>query len=366
MKLLFFASDFQFGLTPYLVDQAIALKSKIKNIYVVSGEKSIEKGLEQRLDENDIKLFRINGLDEHSDFFTLSAQIARIIVDLEIDVVHVQTNWQLCLVSYGKYKKIRPLKIKVVYTIHSFRHNYKIKSVFARWIISLELFLLADKIICSCSYMADKFRILKYKIAHIPLGVNDLFFKSTKSDANINNALKMIFPGYFRIGKNQDLLISAFARYISLSDDSTSVLYLPGDGPLKKDMISLAYEKGISERVIFPGFLSKKELADLFQQCNIGLIPTNSETFGFCIVEPYVMGKCVICRPVGVAVDIIKNKENGFLFDNENDLVEILLSINADKSLLISLPQKAKQFRENFKWSNIAETYYEVLQKMLR
>lgn len=364
MKLLFFASNYQSGLTPYLVDQAIALNSKIRDLFVISGEKDMEIDLEKKLEKNGIPLFRIHGLDEHYHFLSLSQSILEIIKQNNIEVIHVQTNWQLCLVAYLKYKVLLLRKIKIIYTIHSFRNNEKIKALFARWAIMFELLLFANKVICSCNYIEKKFKLLSYKITRIPLGVNDIFFQTTPLQNKSLKQLYMIFPAQFRKGKNQDLLITAFADYVNKSSDKNSILYLPGEGELKKSMIILAKKKGIADQVIFPGFLSKTELHKLFQQCNIGLIPSNSETFGFCIIEPLVMGKCVITRPVGVAQDIIKDGINGFLFEKPQDLTNILMQLRALPNLLESIVTHNEDIRENFRWSNIANQYFKMIQEL--
>jgi UPF0755 protein len=45
----------------------------------------------------------------------------------------------------------------------------------------------------------------------------------------------------------------------------------------------------------------------LYLESNIGVIASSSETFGQSIVEPFVLGRCVISTHVGVADDILKD-----------------------------------------------------------
>lgn len=127
----------------------------------------------------------------------------------------------------------------------------------------------------------------------------------------------MIFPAQFRHGKNQDVIIRAFAKHIKQTNDGDSRLILPGAGDLLNEMKRLADSLGISNRVEFPGLLSKEDIRQLYLKSNIGIVSSNSETFGQSIVEPFVLGRCVISRPVGIANDIIQNGVNGYIYNHE-------------------------------------------------
>ena len=88
---------------------------------------------------------------------------------------------------------------------------------------------------------------------------------------------------------------------------------------------SIAQSLGISDRYISLDIRSCEVLCELERKCNIAVIPTNSETYGLCIVEPFVLGKCILTRNVGVASDIIKESENGLYFENHIDLAQKLI-----------------------------------------
>lgn len=361
MKLLFFASDYKIGISSLLTDQIIALKKTGIDVFAIAGEKEQENGLYKKIKSNDVNISIINGLDEHSNFIALSKQIKNIIITNNITIVHVQNNWQLALISFVKYVLLC-FNIKIIYTLHAFRHNHKLRSIVAQFCIGLALFLFADNVICMCNYLKKKFLFLSYKIILLPLGISDEYFTSFFVEPSIENGLQMVFPAQFRHGKNQDMIIRAFAKFIKKTEDTDSHLILPGSGPLLNDMKDLVKLLGISDRVSFPGQCTKLEIKDYYLKSNLAIVSSNSETFGQSIVEPFVLGRCVISRPVGIAPDII-NSGNGFIFNNEDDLYKILIECSKSIKHLIDIGYKNYISNKNFSWQSISNKYISLILK---
>ena len=320
-KLLFFASDFKIGLSTLLTDELIALYRYGIEVCAVAGENEQESGLSEKIKIEAIPIFRIDGLDRHEKFKELAISLIDIMVKNKIRVVHVQNNWQLALMAYVKFKLCFKQKIRIIYTLHGFRHNHLLKSYVAQVIIGLGLLCFADKVICMSGYLRKKFKLLSYKIELLPLGVSTSFFSGNYCPLP-QNGLQMIFPAQFRHGKNQDIIIRAFAEHIRRTNDNDSKLVLPGAGDLLSEMKGLTERLGISNRVEFPGLLCKEDVRLLYLKSNIGIVSSNSETFGQSIVEPFVLGRCVISTPVGIANDIIQNGVNGYIYTSQKDLVE--------------------------------------------
>jgi glycosyltransferase involved in cell wall biosynthesis len=98
--------------------------------------------------------------------------------------------------------------------------------------------------------------------------------------------------------------------------------------------------------------------------CQFALIPTNYETFGLCISEPYVLGRVVISRRVGVAEDVIAHGANGFLFKTKGELLELLVKVLPDKEKCALVSKKAFEGRDIFRWDNITQKYLSLIEKL--
>lgn len=351
-KLLFFASDYQIGLSALLTDQAIALHTGNVPLICVCGEKEQEQRLRARLQDKGVPFQVIQGLDAHSSVLHLARSISSVILHDEISVVHVQNNWQLALIFLVRIRLLFKKKLSIVYTLHGFRHNSLIKSIMARAAIGAALLVSTSRIICMCQYLATVFFPLKWKISIIPLGIPEIFFERRNLPDIQVEGLQIIYPAQFRKGKNQNIVIKAFADYLKQSGDTKSRLCLPGSGDLLEEMKELTKSLNISERVHFPGQCTKNQIFSLYQQHNIAVVASNRETFGQSIVEPFCMGRLVISRNVGIAPDIITHEKNGFLFDSAEDLTRIFLQLQ-DCSSLITFTEETKKKAQLFTWENI-------------
>ena len=362
-KLLFFVSDYKIGQSSLLTDQLVALNHSEVDVIAVSGENEQEEGLHERTQNLGICVQYVEGLDAHANFVGLAKQIASIIRQESVGYVHVQNNWQMMLVVFAKFFLLRRFNLKILYTLHAFRNNSPIKSVIARIMIGTMLLLFATKVICMCTYLKNKFRFLGKKIVVLPLGIDNEYFYSEQPSLP-QKGLQMVFPAQFRKGKNQDLIIRAFARHSNTYDDQVSHLYLPGSGEFRDEMKSLANNLGIAERVSFPGRITKQEILQLYLESNIGVIASSSETFGQSIVEPFVLGRCVISTHVGVADDILKDGENGYFISTEEDLEYILGHLYKNPQLIAKSGEINFEKRAMFSWQSVTERYVKMIREL--
>ena len=358
-KVIFFASSYKIGLTALLAEQACFLNKQVgDNFLFVSGEREQFPGLFDALKNNNVNHEKIIGLDDHKTLFRIIKEFNKILDQFKPVIVHTQTNWQLAIsvitrFLYGK-------KYSIFYTLHGYRHNYRWRSLAARYIIGLGLLLFSDKIITSSSFLKNQFSFLKGRNEIIFLGLDDNFLGEYDPPA-FNGMKRMIFPGEFREGKNQDVLMRALKKYMDRTGDSNIELYLPGEGKKLRGYKRLVSKLGLEEKVCFPGFVSRNQMIELYRKCQFAVIPSNVETFGLCITEPFALGRVVISRHVGVADDIIIHGENGFLYDTEEELVELLSKILSDKKKCSMVARKAFGGRDVFRWSNLTEKYLALI-----
>jgi glycosyltransferase involved in cell wall biosynthesis len=355
-KLLYFASDFKIGLSALLADQLISIVESGIDVIAVAGECEQERGLGEMLKEKGINVKRIDGLDIHDDFSRLTFEIERIVRDNNIDIIHVQNNWQLAIAGYVKAKFCFKRKIEIAYTLHGFRHNSPVKSRIAQVVIGTALLLLANHVICMTEYLRNKFRLLSYKIDLIPLGINNNYFTNEFVAPKID-ALHIVFPAQFREGKNHDMVIRAFADYVRQTKDAESDITFPGNGQLLERMKKLAVELSVDKQIHFPGLLTRNEVKEAYLASNIAIVASNSETFGQSIVEPFVIGRAIVTTPVGIAPEIIVDGKNGVFFSSQKELTAVFIRIANNKQMLIDAGKTNFFGRDKFKWDRVTELY---------
>jgi glycosyltransferase involved in cell wall biosynthesis len=361
IKLIHIASSHQMGLTNQETQLALAYRN-VSDIdaLVVTGEHEQYEGCFNLLKKNGISNQIIKGFDDHHEFFRLITEFIKIVNSFGPDIVSVNTNWHLVLVGIVRYFSNKK-KFKIIYTVHGFRHNSRFKSLFARFFIGTALFIFANVINAPTTYVKNKFSFLAKKIKTIPLGEDEIFFVNSACP-DFSKPLNFVFPGVFRFGKNQEMLILAFFEYLKLSKDETGTLFLPGDGELRTNAMKLATDLGIADRVNFPGQLNRQEILTMYLKCQVAIIPSNDETFGHCIAEPLVMQRIVISRNIGLAPDFLVNGDNGFIFSDKSELVQNLLHVNSmTQDDLMSISRAAGLAGTQFNWENIARRHLKEL-----
>lgn len=358
-KIIFFTSSHKIGLTGQLTEQAICFaKMRQGEFLFISGDKEQFAGLFKKLEEHKVPYASIAGIDEHSDFFRLIREFKTVAAQFRADIVTVHTNWQLAIVAVARF--MFRLDYSLVYVIHGYRHNYRYRSVIARTLIGAALYFFSDHVIAPSSFLKKQFSFLKEKNKIIFIGEDEAFFNNWPLPS-FSGTHRFIFPGEFRTGKNQALLIRVLKQYMDKSGNKDLELYLPGKGPLLANCKALAHELGLEEKVFFPGFVNRVEMRDLYLRCQFAIVPSNVETFGHCIVEPFILGRVVLTRHVGVADDIIKHGETGFFFDSEENLVKLLLEILPDQELCGRVADNARQGRDPFRWEQVCAKHFELI-----
>lgn len=101
--------------------------------------------------------------------------------------------------------------------------------------------------------------------------------------------------------KGIDLLIDAFSKL----KDNYAILYIFGDGPMKRKLEEQIEQLGFTERVYFMGHCSRSELFQMYSIADCFVLPSLSETFGVAYIEAMATGLPVIATCCGGPEDFI-------------------------------------------------------------
>lgn len=96
-----------------------------------------------------------------------------------------------------------------------------------------------------------------------------------------------------------------------------------GVGPNKEMLEKYAQERGLGEKVILAGYRS--DIPDILNAADIFLFPSFHEGMPVAALEAMACGLPLICSKIRGNVDIVKDGENGFLFEPEDFMTLALL-----------------------------------------
>lgn len=171
---------------------------------------------------------------------------------------------------------------------------------------------------------------------------------------------------FFSIG-----IISRKKNFISLIPllkhfkDFTLVLAGNKKHACVKEIVSMAQELGVADRVIMPGIVDDEAKFWLYKNCTAFLFPSIAEGFGLPVIEAMSLGKPVFISQA-TSLPEIGGKE-AFYFNNFKpaDMIEVveqgLKKFSSDKEK----SKRTMDWAEQFSWHQSAKAYQELYLKLL-
>ncbi|MBO5576344.1 MAG: glycosyltransferase [Ruminococcus sp.] len=101
--------------------------------------------------------------------------------------------------------------------------------------------------------------------------------------------------------KRFDVLLDAFAKL----SDTSAVLTIFGDGPLKSELLAQCARLGIAERVTFAGHKPRDVIAEEYAKSDAFVLASRSETFGVSLLEAMCSGLPVAATKCGGPQDFV-------------------------------------------------------------
>jgi glycosyltransferase involved in cell wall biosynthesis len=118
-----------------------------------------------------------------------------------------------------------------------------------------------------------------------------------------------------------------------------------GDGPERANLLALARELRIADRVEFLGRCSRADVARAMQQATLFVLPSRYEGLGCVYLEAMASGvPAVGCRGQGIE-EVIRHRENGWLIEpgNLDDLIIAIRALLSDPDLRQRLGSAARR-----------------------
>ena len=150
---------------------------------------------------------------------------------------------------------------------------------------------------------------------------HDFRERAAHAFATIGEQKVILVVGRIDPVKNQGWLLVQMPEILSRFPDAMLVLA----GPCTDELYGKALRKevrklGLERKVLFTGGLPPGDprLVGLMQRATTVVVPSLSETFGLIIIEAWAAGAPVITSKTSGALSILKDGQNGLLFDLEN------------------------------------------------
>ncbi len=313
-----------------------------------------------------------------------SPQAEKIVKQLNLDIIHTQTEFSLGL--FGKFLS-KKLRIPIVHTYHTMYEDYVhyiSKGTLSKFTpkVAKELSRLfcnrCDAVIAPTTKVEEVLREygVKEHIEVIPTGINlEPFKKANYAPEEILDAKKqygiadtdsvILFVGRLAKEKSIDVIIREMPAL--LQKLPTAKLLIVGDGPIRKELQTLAASVHAEESIIFAGEQPWEQIGKFYQLGDVFVSASVTETQGLTFAEAMAAHMPVVAKRDKNLEGMIEDKVNGRVFDQNDQLANILYELLTHKEESAKIAQKAydmiKPFSADFFGEHVEKLYISLLQK---
>jgi len=184
--------------------------------------------------------------------------------------------------------------------------------------------------------------------------------RAMRTDLGISSDQTVLINlGRLGVEKNLDEILYLFAKARRIHNEL--ILLIVGDGPAKAHLIQKAKNIGIGDSVIFTGMVEPSKVQEYYQIGDVFVSASTSETQGLTYIEAAANGLPLLCKKDPCLSDIIRTGENGFEYTCEEEFLNAVKKIVANKQWRMDAGKCSETLASVFdqtNFGNAVETIY--------
>lgn len=312
--------------------------------------------------------------------YVFSPFLAKKIIDLNLDIIHTQTEF--CLGALGRFISTTQ-GIPLIHTYHTMYEDY-VHYIGGGHIISKEMARDFSGIYCNSAtaviaptrkteQLLKSYGVTK-PISVIPTGINTSNFRKDKFspeeilELRATLGLEADTPVIISIGriakeKSIDVVIAALPKLIEKLPDLKMVIV--GEGNEIENLGKFAESIGVGDHVMFTGGKPWDEIGKYYQLGNVFCSASVSETQGLTFAEAMAAGVPVVAKKDECIENIITNNATGMLFESDEELPDLLYRVLTDKHLSARLSRASVEAMEALSVEAFADSVENLYQDIL-
>lgn len=301
-----------------------------------------------------------------SEMDSMTTILMKVILEDGMDILHIHYGLPFAFIAAEIKRRLDKDSPALVLTLHgSDVTMHERKSSLGRVLAqTLKNFNILTTVSLSHARLASK--VLKVKtIQVIPNFVDPDVFACKDRSLRLEKH-RILHISNFRPVKNVSGVVHIFA---AIREKIEAELWFVGDGEetVKAERVSERY--GLKENIHFLGM--RKEVASILEECDLLIMPSESESFCLTALEAMASGMPVIASRVGGLPEVVKHGETGYLFSKgryataARYAVQILSNPHLYKSMSSAARERAFLFDKNRVVSIYEKLYNQILQTSL-
>ncbi|MFH1506171.1 MAG: glycosyltransferase family 4 protein [archaeon] len=305
------------------------------------------------------------GKDIYQEVFRFAAKAAYLSLMEDFDVIHAH-DWMTYPAGI-KTKEVtgKPLVVHIHATEFDRTGGNGVNQLV--YDIEREGFHKADLVIANSNLIKDRLihqygvPAEKIRVVHNAVEFTEKNFPNEKYPIKENDKI-VLFLGRVTLQKGPDYFIEAAKKVV---DKIPNVKFIiAGSGDMLPRIIHRAAELGISNKVLFPGFVSREEGDKLYRMADLFVMPSVSEPFGIVPLEAmWCETPVIISKQSGVSEVLSHCLKVDFWDIDElaNQMIAMLYYSTLHKELQVNGLHEVSKMNWDIPAQKIIEVYQEVL-----
>jgi glycosyltransferase involved in cell wall biosynthesis len=173
----------------------------------------------------------------------------------------------------------------------------------------------------------------------------------------------MLYVGTLEPRKNLEMLIRAYAGWLrdAKGEEAEIRLVLAGaKGWFYERIFQQVTELGLTDRVLFPGFIAEAELPEWYRAAKFFVYPSLFEGFGLPVLEAMACGTPVLCSQASSLLEVAGDAALTFPPSSEDGLAAGLAALVRQPALRAELRERGLTRAALFTWSRTAAATWEI------
>ena len=311
-------------------------------------------------------------------------RIKRAMDEFKPDVIHINSEWTI---GYFGALYAHHRKVPFVYTFHTMWEDY-----LANYIVFLpsasmktlgknvvKFYLKrADEIIAPTKRIASVVKDygIEKEVDILPTGIPDgkedctageqrkMAAKIYRKFPGLKGKKILLFAGRIVKEKNLSFLFDVLEK-VQKENPKTALLFV-GSGPYVEELQSLALERGLSDSVVFTGYVPSDELVYFYKIATVFTFPSKTETQGLVTVEAMLAGLPVVAIGIIGTADVMQGDHGGFMVkDDADEFSGKVLSLLKNDKLRKEKSEEALEWAQKWKISSLTPRLVSCYQKAI-
>jgi glycosyltransferase involved in cell wall biosynthesis len=306
----------------------------------------------------------------------LKRRVRKVIMIFKPDIIHIQDHFFICKAAV---EVSRDLKIPVIGTNHLMPENF---TAFTSWDYlnkRLENFLwkglseVFNRVRIVTTLSEAGVRLIRSRLNVDVIAVSNGISLETFNPSGDTQAIKekygipdipvLLYAGRLDPEKHIEEILKSVAAAIKNVDFRFVIV---GKGTRKNELEQLTRQLGITDKVIFTGFVPDEELPYFYKLSRCFIIASIAELLSLVTLQAMASGLPVIAVSAGALTELVKDRINGFLY-REGDIPGIsrhIQEIMLDDDLRRKMSEKSLQFARQHDIKLVVESFENIYYRM--